>query len=98
MYEHDHERPHSSVLAGWHIYSRDGESLGEVIGADADRFLIRGQGPYRLQLSTDTIVEQDQDDMCARISIATAEVEQIATRIPAPGHPLRRSPARKTKR
>ncbi len=75
------------VQAGWEVLSRDGESLGQVLGADKDRFLIRDDdhASRRLEIPTALIAEQEPGEMRARIAIDANEVsaEHAAiTRIP----------------
>ena len=65
------------VQAGWHIYSKDGEMLGEVIVVNEQLMHIHleGTGDERsLELGTDTIIEQDEPEMRARISLTADEV------------------------
>ena len=65
------------VQAGWDIYSKDGRRLGEVVAVN-DRLMqlrLEGTGDERsLELRTDTIIEQDQAEMRARITLTADEV------------------------
>ena len=56
------------VQAGWEVLSRDGKSLGEVLGADRDRFLIReaDHATRRLEIPTELVVEQEPAEIRAR--------------------------------
>lgn len=71
----DMVRP-SLVQSGWAIYSRDGAYLGDVLGADRDRFLLREptDPDARLELSTELVLEEEPAEMRARISLAEDEV------------------------
>jgi hypothetical protein len=79
------------IQPGWTVFSRDGASLGEVLGADERRFLLRDDdhATRRLELSTDLISEMDAADMHARLIIdegeATADHPSI-DRVPRAGH------------
>lgn len=84
---HDETPDPVLVQAGWEVLSRDGESLGEVLGADRVRFLVRedDHATRRLEIPTDLVVEQEPAEMRARIAIDANEVsaEHAAiTRIP----------------
>ena len=81
----------SLVQAGWTVFSRDGEALGEVLGADERRFLLRdGDHPTRrLELSTELIVDLDAADMRAHLALDASEVtadHASIDRIPRVGH------------
>jgi hypothetical protein len=75
------------IQAGWTVFSRDGEALGEVLGADERRFLIRdGDHPTRrLEISIELVADLDAADMRARLDVdanqVTAEHGAI-TRVP----------------
>jgi hypothetical protein len=65
------------VQAGWDIYSKDGRKLGEVIAVDDQLMHLRLEGmtdQRGLEVGTDTIVEQDQTEMRASISVMADEV------------------------
>lgn len=81
----------SLVQAGWAIFSRDGEYLGDVLGADQDRLLLPepGEPEGRLELPTDLVLEEEPAEMRARISLDEAEVNAAHERIgpiPRPEH------------
>lgn len=66
----------SLVQPGWHIYSRDGLLIGEVLVAD-ERFMhvrLEGEGDRNVEIDTDTIVEQEEPEMRARISLTADEI------------------------
>ena len=65
------------VQAGWDIYSKDGIRLGEVIAVNDELMHLRLEGTTHersLEVGTDTIIEQDQSEMRARISLVADEV------------------------
>lgn len=65
------------VQAGWDIYSKDGQRLGEVIAVNDTLMHLRLEGTAddrSLEVGTDTIIEQDQTEVRARISLAADEV------------------------
>lgn len=65
------------VQVGWDIYSQDGERLGEVVAINEKLMHLRleGTGDERsLELGTDTIIEQDEPEKRARISLEANEV------------------------
>ena len=66
-----------ALQAGWEIYSKDGRRLGEVIAVNDQLMHLRLEGATddrSLEMGTDTIVEQDQAEMRARISLTADEV------------------------
>lgn len=66
----------SLVQAGWQIASRDGHPLGEVLGADERRFLLRDRDDpaKRLELPTALVATQEVGTMCASIVLDEDEV------------------------
>jgi hypothetical protein len=64
------------VQPGWHLYSKDGEALGEVVAADPTRIILRPEGAddERIEIRTDTLIEQEEAEMRARISLDASEV------------------------
>ncbi|MEX1294582.1 MAG: hypothetical protein AB1Z67_00285 [Candidatus Limnocylindrales bacterium] len=71
----DDQRP-SLVQAGWAIYSRDGELIGEALGADSDRFLVMATdgSERRLEIPVELVLEEEPGEMRARISLDEQEV------------------------
>ena len=65
------------VQAGWDIYSKDGRRLGEVIAVNDQLMRLRladSADERSLEVGTDTIIEQDQAEMRARISLTADQV------------------------
>jgi hypothetical protein len=64
------------VQPGWHIYSKDGVMLGEVLTVNERLMHIRLEdGDERsLELGVDAILEQSESEMRARISVTADEV------------------------
>lgn len=64
------------VQPGWHLFSKDGEALGEVVAADEKRIILRPErdADGRIEISTDTLIEQEEPEMRARISLMADEV------------------------
>jgi hypothetical protein len=65
------------VQAGWDIYSKDGRRLGEVIAVNDQLMHLRledSADERSLEIGTDTIIEQDQAEMRARISLTADQV------------------------
>lgn len=81
----------SLVQVGWAIFSRDGEHLGDVLGAVHDRLLLPepGEPEGRLELPTALVLDEDPVEMRARISLDAAEVGAALERdgsMPRPAH------------
>lgn len=59
------------VQPGWHVFSRRGEALGEVIAVDGKDILLRGVGPGapRYLIQADALIEQEEAEMRARVSL-----------------------------
>lgn len=68
------------VQPGWHIYSRDGESLGEVLQVNQDTVDLDRSGS-RIKLSTDLLVEQEEGEMRARLSVDADAIEDVSIRV-----------------
>lgn len=64
------------VQAGWAIYSQDGAFMGEVLGADRDRFLLRAAigSELRLEIPTKLIIEEEPNEMRARVGLDEGEI------------------------
>jgi hypothetical protein len=64
------------VQPGWQIFSRDGEALGEVVAIDGRSMMLRGPGleAPRYQIPADSIIEQEEAEMRARVSLDAADV------------------------
>jgi hypothetical protein len=71
----DGPRP-SLVQAGWAIYSKDGELIGEVLGADHERFLLADldRSDHRLEVPIALVLEEEPAEMRARISLDEQEI------------------------
>jgi hypothetical protein len=63
-------------MAGWEMASKDGHPLGEVLGADDRRLLLRDRDDpaKRLELPTTLIAGQDVRSMRATLALAESEV------------------------
>lgn len=64
------------VQAGWAIYSQDGVFVGDVLGADQDRFLLREEdgSELRLQVPMELIIEEEPNEMRARVGLDEDEI------------------------
>jgi hypothetical protein len=65
----------SFVQAGWEIASRDGHPLGEVLGADERRFLLRDRDDPAKRLEFPTALVDTQEVGTMRASIVLDEDE-----------------------
>ena len=68
------------VQPGWHIFSRDGESVGAVLQVDG-YFVDVNRSGSRIKVPTDLITEQEEGEMRAWLSVDADAIEEVSIRV-----------------
>ena len=68
------------VQTGWHIFSRDGEPIGEVLRVDG-YFVDVDHSGSRIKVPTDLVTEQEEGEMRARLSVDADAIEEVSIRV-----------------
>lgn len=79
MYDSSRDVDAVIVQAGWHLHTRDGDDLGEVVAADQARLVVLHEGE-RWQFATDLLREQEEAEMRATLDLSAAQAERVAER------------------
>jgi hypothetical protein len=66
----------SLIQPGWRIYSKDGLLVGEVVAVDQQLIHIHvaGDDQTSIDLRTDTVIEQEEPEMRARVALTAADL------------------------
>jgi hypothetical protein len=68
------------VQAGWRLYTRDGEDLGEVISATQQHIVVAHDGEH-WQFATDLLREQQERELRATLDVSAVQAERVAERV-----------------